>query len=247
MKKSFLAYLGAIILASSIVLSGEASAADNNYPKEIDDYTDPSDNYTGLSDDTYADDWFTKPSDGKSSDKKNENDKEKEDEDKSDKNQKKDNDEKKALSSEKERFIWLFNDGNFSYFLDTQGVNWKRMPYSTREYIADVWIRMVPLMKSLMVGEDGDIEPTYYLEHYYLRPQRKQIQFLCELEVTGRPQNAISEREYSPNNWENLIPGSIEDEIYRTVLKKIGTAKSNADGHMTFVDYIDEYLRIGLN
>lgn len=87
----------------------------------------------------------------------------------------------------------------------------------------------------------------YFLEHYYIRPKRQQIQFLCELEVIGRPQNTISERTYDYKNWEGLIPGSIEFSIYHGVLSDIGTSKASPRGHMTVVDMIDEYARIALN
>ena len=86
----------------------------------------------------------------------------------------------------------------------------------------------------------------YFLEHYYIRPKTRQIQFLCELEVVGRPQNTISERAYDYKNWENLIPGSIETAIYYGVLDVIGTGKANAKGHMTATDMLEEYLRISI-
>ncbi len=86
----------------------------------------------------------------------------------------------------------------------------------------------------------------YFLEHYYIRPQKRQIQFLCELEGVGRPQNTISERAYDYKNWENLIPGSIETAIYYGVLDVIGTGKANAKGYMTATDMLEEYLRISI-
>ena len=65
-------------------------------------------------------------------------------------------------------------------------------------------------------GNDN-MPPKYFLSHYYIRPKTRQIQFLSELEVTGRPDNAITERPYSSLHWENLVPGSIEDDIYHGV------------------------------
>ena len=88
---------------------------------------------------------------------------------------------------------------------------------------------------------------AYVLEHYYLRPKTNQIQFLCELEVFGRPQNTINERAYDYRNWENLVPGSVESVIYSTVIKTIGKSKAGERGHMTFFDMLDEYARIALN
>jgi hypothetical protein len=86
----------------------------------------------------------------------------------------------------------------------------------------------------------------YFLEHYYLRPKTKQIQFLCELEVVGHPQNTISERAYDYKNWENLIPGSIESIIYNMTMKAVGKSGSSENGHMSFADYLEEYARISI-
>ena len=178
------------------------------------------------------------------------------------------------LKTLKPRFMKLAVDDTYTYYLDKNSVQWKKMPYSTSEYIADVWIRMVErepkelddYMTSYgadnfnaeisLAREQGyqyspeDVNvlrsQSYVLEHYYLRPKTKQIQFLCELEVFGRPQNTVSERAYDYRNWENLVPGSVESVIYEATIKVIGTWKSTERGHMTFSDALDEYLRISL-
>lgn len=181
------------------------------------------------------------------------------------------------IKYQKARFVKLTSDDLYVYYLDRQSVKWQRVPYLANEYMADVWIRMIELKPDTSdLPEDlaayvndtrsGEVETAlengvylnpvdvevlqhkkYFLEHYYLRPQRKQIQFLCELEVVGHPQNTISEREYDYKNWENLVPGSVESIIYAKVLKEIGTSKSTERGHMTFADMLDEYARIALN
>ena len=179
----------------------------------------------------------------------------------------------KKLKTQKARFVKLLSDETYEYYLDRSAVRWVNMPYSTSEYMADVWIRMIEkddrnsddLYQYLSSGDSEIADAAergiaytevdkkvlrskkYFLEHYYIRPKTKQIQFLCELEVIGRPQNAISERPYEYKNWENLIPGSVESYIYNGVLSEIGTGKANKRGHMTFVDMLDEYARIALN
>ncbi len=173
------------------------------------------------------------------------------------------------------RFIKLAVDDMYIYYLDKSSVEWKRLPYSSSEYMADVWVRMIEREpKSLdddmaaygadnfraqiaLAREQGyqyppeDIkvlrQQNYVLEHYYLRPKTKQIQFLCELEVFGRPQNTINERAYDYQNWENLVPGSVEASIYDATIKIIGKSKASERGHMTFIDMLDEYARIALN
>ena len=182
----------------------------------------------------------------------------------------------KKTKTQKARFVKLASDDLYTYYLDRESVSWKRVPYLANEYMADVWIRMVEhnvdtseLPQDLadyindnasaeisLAQESGkplnpvDVEvlqhKKYFLEHYYLRPKTKQIQFLCELEVVGHPQNTVSERQYEYKNWENLIPGSVESIIYKTVLKEIGTSKATERGHMTFVDMVEEYARISL-
>ncbi|MBR1645403.1 MAG: hypothetical protein IJ685_01375 [Selenomonadaceae bacterium] len=178
----------------------------------------------------------------------------------------------KNLKTLNQRFIKLAVDETYTYYLDKTSVQWKKMPYSTSEYIADFWIRMIQrdsqnsdgdfygeddssleILSAREQGyryrpEDEEIlrQQSYVLEHYYLRPKTKQIQFLCELEVFGRPQNTINERDYDYRNWENLVPGSVESAIYYSVVKILDLTKDNPKGHMTVSDMLDEYLRISL-
>lgn len=172
------------------------------------------------------------------------------------------------------RFFKLAVDDTYTYYLDKNSVQWIKMPYSTSEYIADVWIRMVEREPQNLdddmayYGEENynaeislaheqghqyspeDMQVLksqgYVLEHYYLRPKTRQVQFLCELEVFGRPQNTVSERAYDYKNWENLVPGSVESVIYEATIKIIGKYKSTERGHMTFIDMLEEYGRISL-
>ena len=177
----------------------------------------------------------------------------------------------KKLRTLKQRFIKLAVDETYIYYLDRSQIEWKKMPYSTSEYIADFWVRMIERNPQNPDGDYGDDDSafeilsarekgyryrpedeeilrhqSYVLEHYYLRPKTKQIQFLCELEVFGRPQNTINERDYDYRNWENLVPGSVESAIYYSVIKVIDMSKNDPKGHMTFSDMLDEYLRISL-
>ena len=150
--------------------------------------------------------------------------------------------EKKRDSSKKEKFVWLFSDDTYHYAMDAENVKWILMPHSSKEYIVDVWIRLVSL--------DGmySYPQKYFLEHYYLRPDTQQVQFLSELEVTGRPQNNITEREYSSRNWENLISGSVEDEIYHKVMEKIKKEKvgSKTKDRKSVRDWVEDNLNISL-
>ena len=152
---------------------------------------------------------------------------------------------RRAAEDGGKRFLPIIRDENFVYYLDRESVRWVRVPYAASEYMIDAWIRLVDKKDAWNFAPTATRNPEkYYIEHYYIRPKKRQIQFLCELEVMGKPQNTISEREYSAKNWESLIPGSIESDIYYAVLKE---TKDHSDGNMTLADMLDEYLRIGLN
>ncbi len=207
---------------------------DRDYPQEVEEIPEEVVPY----DSSNADEWFFDPSDGAKGTYIEGSDEE--------------SYEKRKKSKEKERFEWILTDGTYEYFMDRKSSRWIRVPYSASEYMVDVWIRVVSMSNDSLVEEYDDNGRVlkryrkYYLEHYYIRPQTHQIQFLCELEVTGRPQNTISEREYSIRNWENLIPGSIEDEIYQAVMKRMKNKGSADKGNMGFFDMLDEFGRISL-
>ena len=175
-----------------------------------------------------------------------------------------------------QRFYQVAVDEDYIYYLDKQSVSWKKIPYLTSEYMADVWIRMIernprnddlPADLADYVNDANTDEITlakakgyqytpedvkvlrskkYFLEHYYLRPQREQIQFLSELEVVGHPQNTAAQKKYDPNNWEELIPGSMESILYYSIIQVIGKSKASEKGHMTFFDMLEEYGRISI-
>ena len=121
------------------------------------------------------------------------------------------------------------------------------MPYR-QDRIIDVWVKLLPKEASASaVDEPYKSTDKYYMEHYYIHPKNKQIQFLCELEVTGRPANAIKERPYSSQNWENLVPGSIEDDIYHAVVKEVeAPAILSGFEHKSLKDMLDDYLIIAI-
>lgn len=157
--------------------------------------------------------------------------------------------QKKKEKKNTSRFVELFKDNSFVYYMDMKSAQWILCPNTSEEYIADVWIKMIPegQEKSNLLKEDN-MASKYYMEHYYIRPAKRQIQFMCELEVSGRPSNNLKQREYRPENWENLIPGSIEDEIYNTVLdamKKHKKGSSNDNGK-SGNNFIEEVLRISI-
>ena len=146
-------------------------------------------------------------------------------------------------TNKKVRYVYLLEDNGFAYYMDTRSAKWVKIPYSENEDIVDVWIRLVKTTPD----DEYSYPQKYFLEHYYLRPKTKQIQFLSELEVAGRPDNSIKERQYSVRNWENLISGSLEDEIYHNVMKYM---KRDPVAHWfkgkSMRDVLEDTLRISI-
>lgn len=142
-----------------------------------------------------------------------------------------------------DRYVKLMADDSFIYYMDKKSARWILCPNSRDEYIVDVWIRLEPIAD----GADTKYSypAKYYLEHYYLRPDKEQVQFLCELEVTGRPDNNVNQRSYDSHNWESLVPESIEDVIYQNVVKKM--KKRNADfWNIPVGDIMEDWFRISI-
>lgn len=149
---------------------------------------------------------------------------------------------KTKKNKEKDRFQEIFRDSSFVYYMDTRSV--RNVPIPNRQdRMIDVWVKLKP--NSFSDAAEADTG-KYYLEHYYINPKSKQIQFLCELEVTGRPSNAIKERPYSSQNWENLVPGSVEDDIYHAVVKKAKESSSIGGMAVPSASDILDMLNIGL-
>lgn len=124
---------------------------------------------------------------------------------------------------EKRRFFNIYKDSVFSYYVDQPTAQWILCPYTADVKILDVWIAIFDNedLEKLETNKISSIR-KYYLEHYYINPETRQIQFLCELEISnGRPDNNVIQRAYKPRNWENLIPGSIEDSVYHHALRNV--------------------------
>ena len=152
-----------------------------------------------------------------------------------------------AKREKKARYKTLFTDNGFTYYMDSKNTRWILRPYNSSEYMIDAWVRLVENRAGVPVPEDENIRPAkYFLEHYYISPQRHEIMFISELEVTGRPENAVQERPYDPRNWEQLVPGSIEDEIYEAVTARMKSAPGAKTGGMSVRDMVEEYARISL-
>ena len=153
-----------------------------------------------------------------------------------------------------ERYVRLFTDSYFNYYMDKKSAKWIACPDKSDEYIIDVWVKLERIDEAnarSLAERVNDSQYTYqgkyYLEHYYIRPSTQQIQFLCELEVSGRPDNDISQRKYNVKNWEYLVPESVEDSIYQAVVKKMGK-KPGSKGNLlkSAGDFVEDVFRIAI-
>ena len=153
----------------------------------------------------------------------------------------------------KARYKTLFVDNGFTYYLDSKNSRWVLRPNSGRERMIEAWVRLVENTTGDTVAEDGKVRPNkYFLEHYYISPERREIMFISELEVTGRPENAVKERPSDAANWEQLVPGSIEDDLFDAIIAKMKQAPGERSGvlsgtsGMSLRDMIEEFARISL-
>ena len=150
----------------------------------------------------------------------------------------------------KARYQKILVDNGLTYFLDTKNSRWIPFPGKTSERIIDTWLRVVPDETGSLDNQSqtGTLPATYFLEHYYIRPDTREIMFISELEVYGRPSNNIKEPPYDPSKWEQLIPGSLEDDIFDAVVRKMSTgkAKIKAKDRMSIRDMLEEYGRVSL-
>lgn len=144
------------------------------------------------------------------------------------------------------RFIYLFSDDGFNYYLDKMA-SCRTTPPAGFDELVEVWVKLLPLgLAPETEVADGQ---TYYLQHYMLWPEKEKIMFLSELEIDGRPDNNIKERPFDGHNWERLIPGSLEDNIYRNCIKyqsKLRKAGKKKGTSATINDFLENTLRISL-
>lgn len=130
-----------------------------------------------------------------------------------------------------QKYKIVYEDEAYVYYLDMENLRWRSIPY-TEERMLDVWVRLVPVVDAAaaeMREAGGDLYTGhYYLEHYYMRRSQRQIQFLAELEVNGRPKNDVATGKYSSAAWEDLVPGSLEDSLYNRIMRKVSNPKDKA-------------------
>ena len=227
-------WLTVMLAAVTLFLPSGLEARESRFegePEEIEDeQIEAKDTREHAWDDTepYADDWFTNPSEKEDYGPDSDDGKDAED----------------AEQKRKARYIEICRDESFIYSMDRKAAFYTHIPHTIDEKMIDVWIKLEPLEYA---PEDYTYPPKYYLEHYLIRPKRKQIQFLCEIEVAGRPANDVEDKRYDPRRWERLVPGSIEDTIFHAILQHKGKIHDESTANGTSArDYIENTLNISL-
>ena len=156
--------------------------------------------------------------------------------------------EKKHKKRTNQKYQLVYEDDSYVYYLDMENLRWRDIPY-TEEKMLDVWVRLIPVADSAaaekLEDEGGFSMGHFYLEHYYMRKKTRQIQFLAELEVTGRPNNDVETGKYRSAAWEELVPGSIEDALYNRIMKRMSNPKEKATS-TSLTSFLEDVFRISL-
>ena len=137
-----------------------------------------------------------------------------------------------AKREKKARYKTLFTDNGFTYYLDSKNSRWVPRPNSGSERMIEAWVRLVENTEGNTAEGSTDARPSkYFLEHYYISPQR---------------------RPYENANWEKLVPGSIEDDLFDAIVAKMKQAPGERSGvlsgtsGMSLRDMLEEFGRISL-
>ena len=217
-----------IVMAVTMLLFTTSLDAKNNTFEGGSEEIEEDSNYES---DIHADDWFTN-----SSKRGNYGSDE----------EKGETGEDEAEKKKKDRYFEIYRDETYIYSMDRKTAHYTRVPQTIDEKMIDVWIKLTPV-EYTSGRDDYSYVPKYYLEHYLLRIKYKQVQFLCEMEVTGRPRNDIDEKRYDPRQWERLVPGSIEEIIYHAVLENKSKVHNESKANGTDArDYIENTFNISL-
>lgn len=157
-----------------------------------------------------------------------------------------------ASEADQKRFVLIAKDSRFFYYLDRRSARWIFEPNSNRK-IMDVWIQLIDANKVNAPAEKySNVSPdqSYLLDHYYIRPELRQIQFLCELDVVGQPSNNVTQNLYSVKNWEDIIPGSVEETIFNAVMATkenlVGIDTKSSGMDVQARDFLDRVFNVSL-
>lgn len=114
------------------------------------------------------------------------------------------------------RFIPIFSDDEYNYYMDTATIKLTPHPYKD-EQLVDVWLKLEHNANALYADS-----AVYILQHYYMRQGAAQQQLLSEVLVNSEENFSSEQRaKYSEANWDNLIPDTGEELCYQEVMQYV--------------------------
>lgn len=118
-----------------------------------------------------------------------------------------------------ERYVLIYKDDEYNYYLDQVTAKKMNHPY-LKEEILDVWLKIENTSQS------GYTDPiSYTMKHYYVRLTEKQMQMINSVEFNGENPTYSPDQPYREKNWMTLVPSSAEESCYLKVVELMDKAK----------------------
>lgn len=112
------------------------------------------------------------------------------------------------------RYVFLHEEDDMRYYLDRESMRKTPHPY-LKEDLLDVWVKLVSQEKNSYTYPQ-----PYLLKNYYLRLTKPQIQLRVILRAdTLSKSDEATKIPYREKNWQDVYPDSLEEILYRSILK----------------------------
>ncbi|MBP2630827.1 MAG: hypothetical protein H6Q70_1455 [Firmicutes bacterium] len=114
-----------------------------------------------------------------------------------------------------ERYVLIYKDDEYNYYLDQVTAKKMNHPY-LKEEILDVWLKVENTPKN------GYADPVIYtMKHYYVRLKEKQMQMINSVEFNGENPTYSPDETYREKNWKTLVPSSAEESCYLKIVELV--------------------------
>lgn len=114
-----------------------------------------------------------------------------------------------------ERYVLIYKDDEYNYYLDQVTAKKMNHPY-LKEEILDVWLKIENNPQS------GYADPvSYTMKHYYVRLTEKQMQMINSVEFNGENPIYSPDQPYREKNWKTLVPSSAEESCYFKIVELV--------------------------
>lgn len=120
------------------------------------------------------------------------------------------------------RFVYLFADDEYKYYLDRQTARQINHPY-LNEKLLDVWLKIVSNTNAVYADPDN-----YIMQHYFVRLKEKQLQLVNEVVFNGETAfNNDPDIPYREKNWRTVVPSSSDEGCYLEIVKYMNKNQSD--------------------